>query len=80
MTRAANTQFSFADLEFLEKGVRLKPTLHAVSDFIVGHGHVIDELRRDLNRGLKNPHTGRRTGELHTAFRSPLHRSQSVEI
>ncbi len=59
MTRAASSQFSFADLEFLEQGVRLEPMLQTVSDFIDGHGHVIDKVRRDLNRGLKNPHTGR---------------------
>jgi transposase, IS5 family len=59
MTRAASSQFSFADLEFLEQGVRLEPMLQAISDFIDGHGHVIDKVRRDLNRGLKNPHTGR---------------------
>jgi len=60
MTRAVNSQFSFADLEFLEQGVRLDPMLQTISDFIDGHGHVIEKVRRDLNRGLKNPHTGRR--------------------
>lgn len=59
MTRAASSQFSFADLEFLEQGVRLEPMLQMISDFIDRHGHVIDKVRRDLNRGLKNPHTGR---------------------
>jgi IS5 family transposase len=59
MTRAVSSQFSFADLEFLDQGVRLEPMLQAISDFIDGHGHLIDKVRRDLNRGLKNPHTGR---------------------
>ena len=59
MTRAASSQFSFADLEFLDQGVRLEPMLQAISDFIDGHGHLVDKVRRDLNRGLKNPHTGR---------------------
>jgi len=59
MTRAASPQFSFADLEFLEQGVCLEPMLQTISDFIDRHGHVIDKVRRDLNRGLKNPHTGR---------------------
>jgi IS5 family transposase len=59
MTRAVSSQFTFADLEFLDQGVRLEPMLQAISDFIDGHGHLIDKVRRDLNRGLKNPHTGR---------------------
>ncbi len=59
MTRFTSCQFSFADLEFLDQGVRLEPMLQTISDFIDGHGHLIDKVRRDLNRGLKNPHTGR---------------------
>ena len=59
MTRAASSQFSFADLEFLDQGVRLEPMLQAISNFIDGHGDLIDKVRRDLNRGLKHPHTGR---------------------
>jgi IS5 family transposase len=59
MTRAASSQVSFADLEFLEQGVRLEPMLKAISDFLDDHGHLIDKVRRDLNRGLKNPKTGR---------------------
>jgi len=59
MTRAVSSQFSFADLEFLEQGVRLEPMLQTISDFIDSHGVVIDKVRRDLNRGLKKPHTGR---------------------
>jgi IS5 family transposase len=59
MTRSTSSQFSFADLEFLEQGVRLEPMLQTISDFIDGHGHLIDKVRRDLDRGLKNPHTGR---------------------
>ncbi len=59
MTRSTSSQFSFADLEFLDQGVCLEPMLQTISDFIDGHGHLIDKVRRDLNRGLKNPHTGR---------------------
>jgi IS5 family transposase len=59
MTRSMSSQISFADLEFLDQGVRLEPTLQAISDFIDQHGHVVDKVRRDLDRGLKNPHTGR---------------------
>ncbi len=59
MTRCASAQFSFADLEFLDQGVRLEPMLQAISDFINDHGHLVDKVRRDLDRGLKNPKTGR---------------------
>jgi IS5 family transposase len=59
MTRSMSPQTSFADLEFLSQGVRLEPILQAISDFIDQHGHLIDKVRRDLERGLKNPKTGR---------------------
>jgi transposase, IS5 family len=59
MTRCASSQISFADLEFLNQGVRLEPMLQAISDFIDQHGHLVDKVRRDLQRGLKNPKTGR---------------------
>jgi len=59
MTRSTNAQTSFAGLEFLGQGVRLEPILQAISEFIDQHGHLIDKVRRDLNRGLKNPKTGR---------------------
>ena len=59
MTRSANAQISFADLEFLDQGVRLEPILQAISDFIDQHCHLVDRVRRDLVRGLKNPKTGR---------------------
>jgi IS5 family transposase len=54
-----SSQISFADLEFLDQGVRLEPMLQAISDFIDNHGHLVDKVRRDLDRGLKNPGTGR---------------------
>ncbi len=59
MTRSANAQISFADLEFLDQGVRLEPILQAISEFIDKHAHLVDKVRRDLNRGLKNPKAGR---------------------
>jgi IS5 family transposase len=59
MTRSTSSQITFADLEFLVQGVRLEPMLQAISDFIDEHGHLINKVRQDLNRGLKNPKTGR---------------------
>jgi IS5 family transposase len=59
MTRLSKSQTSFADLEFLGQGVRLEPMLQAISDFIDQHGHLVEKVRRDLERGLKNAQTGR---------------------
>jgi len=59
MTRAADPQFSFADLEFLNQGVQLDPLLQAISNLIDSHGELIAAVRHDLERGLKNPATGR---------------------
>ncbi len=59
MTRPTISQISFADLEFHGQGVHLEPMLQAISDFIDRHGHLAQKVRRDLQRGLKNPKTGR---------------------
>lgn len=59
MTRAADPQISFADLEFLNQNVQLDPVLAAISNFIDSHRELVELVRRDLERGLKNPATGR---------------------
>lgn len=59
MTRASDPQISFSDLELLLQGVKLDPILQAISEFIDGHAELIEVVRRDLERGLKNPATGR---------------------
>ena len=59
MTRVADLQISFADLEFLNQNVQLDPLLQNISDFIGKHAELIAIVRRDLERGLKNPATGR---------------------
>ena len=59
MSRASHSQFSFADLELQNLGIRLDPTLQAVSDFLDRQQHLVDKIRQDLERGLKSPHTGR---------------------
>jgi transposase, IS5 family len=33
--------------------------LQLISEFLDGHDELIEPVRRDLQRGLKNPHTGR---------------------
>ncbi len=59
MSRAANPQISFADLELLQQGLVLEPLLQAISDFLADHEEMIETIRRDLRRGLKRPDTGR---------------------
>ena len=59
MTRAADPQISFADLEFLNQNVKLDPLLQNISDFIGQHAKLVEIVRRDLERSLKNPATGR---------------------
>ena len=59
MSRAANPQISFADWELLRQGLVLEPLLQAISDFLDDHEEMIETIRGDLRRGLKNPDTGR---------------------
>jgi len=57
--RAAKPQISFADWELLQQGILLEPLLQSISDFLDDHEEMIEAVRRDLQRGLKNPGTGR---------------------
>ena len=50
---------SFADLELLRQGVRLEPLLQAICDFLDKQPVLIEQVRRDLVRGLKAPDKGR---------------------
>jgi len=59
MSRTVNRQVSFADLELMHQGMCLEPILQGISDFIAKHGNLVDRVRRDLQRGLKKPATGR---------------------
>ena len=59
MSRATDPQVSFADLEFLKQGIQLESTLKAIAAFLDMHASLVDGVRRDLERGLKNPATGR---------------------
>ena len=53
-------QPSFADLEFLRQGVVLEGELQAISDFLDEHEEMVEAIRGDLRRGLKNPDAGRK--------------------
>ena len=57
--RDADAQITFADLEFLQQGIRLDPLLQKISDFLDDHNELVELVRCDLERGLKEPGTGR---------------------
>ena len=59
MARPAARQMSFADLELLRQGVRLEPLLQAICDFLDKQPALVERVRRDLVRGLKQPDHGR---------------------
>jgi IS5 family transposase len=42
-----------------QQGVVLEPALQVISDFLDDHDELIEAIRGDLQRGLKNPQTGR---------------------
>ena len=59
MSRLAQPQLSFADLELRCQGVHLDPLLQGVLAFLDGQAALVEQVRQDLVRGLKNPNTGR---------------------
>ena len=59
MSRAANPQISFADWELMRQRLVLEPLLQAIADFLDDHEEMIETIRGDLRRGLKNADTGR---------------------
>ena len=60
MTRATTRQISFADWELMRQHVQLEPELQAISDLLDDQKDIIEYIRCDLVRGLKNPGSGRR--------------------
>jgi IS5 family transposase len=59
MSRTLDPQLSFADLELRSQGVHLDPTLRGIDAFLDQHSALIEQVRLDLERGLKKPTTGR---------------------
>jgi len=51
---------TLVDWVLTQQGVRLDPALQAISDFLDEQDALIERVRRDLERGLKRPNTGRR--------------------
>jgi transposase, IS5 family len=70
MTRATSPQVSFADLEFRAQNITLDPLLREVSNFFDQHETLVEQVRQDLERGLKNPATGRHGLEASQVLRS----------
>jgi transposase, IS5 family len=60
VTRAAARQISFADVELMQQGVRLEPLLETISSFLDRQHEMIERVRHDLVRSLKQPRKGRR--------------------
>ncbi len=59
MSRIPDPQFSFADLELRRQGVQLDPTLQGIAEFLDQRSTLVENVRLDLERGLKRPTTGR---------------------
>src|SRR5215472_8733808 len=59
MSRRPEPQLSFADLELHHQGIHLDPLLQGILTFLDDHATLVEQVRQDLVRGLKNPHTGR---------------------
>jgi len=59
MSRLAELQLSFADLELRNQRVQLDPLLQGILGFLDDHASLVEYVRLDLTRGLKNPSTGR---------------------
>jgi IS5 family transposase len=52
-------QLSFADLQLQNQGVHLDPTLQRIAGFLDEHSALVEQVRKDLERGLKKPAGGR---------------------
>jgi IS5 family transposase len=59
MSRIPEPQLSFADLALRQQGVHLDPLLQGILTFLDEHAALVEQVRQDLVRGLKNPNTGR---------------------
>jgi IS5 family transposase len=57
--RLVEPQLSFADAELRNQGVHLDPLLQGILAFLDDHATLVEQVRQDLVRGLKKPHTGR---------------------
>jgi len=59
MSRLPIQQLSFADIQLQAHGVHLDTTLQRIANFLEAHSALVECVRKDLERGLKNPNAGR---------------------
>jgi IS5 family transposase len=59
MSRLLIPQLSFVDLQLQHLGIHLDPALQRIADFLKQHADLVEFVRKDLERGLKNPGAGR---------------------
>jgi IS5 family transposase len=59
MPRTTEPQISFADWELMQQEIALPPLLATISDLLEKHQEWIEQIRTDLQRGLKRPEMGR---------------------
>src|SRR3972149_1820160 len=57
--RATDPQITFADLEFMSQGIQLDPVLEQILRFVTENAALVESVRKQLDRGLKKPKTGR---------------------
>jgi IS5 family transposase len=59
LSRLAEPQLSFADVELRHQGIHLDPQLQGILNLLDDHAALVEQVRQDLVRGLKKPDTGR---------------------
>src|SRR3972149_1409972 len=57
--RAPDPQITFADLEFMSQGIQLDPVLEQILRFVTENAALVESVRKQHDRGLKKPKTGR---------------------
>src|SRR5262249_49138142 len=56
--RATDRPMTLIDIALMHQAVQLDPVLASISDFIDEHDEIVERVRKDLVRDLKNPDTG----------------------
>ena len=60
MSRVSGSPIGVTNEQLARHGIRLEPVLQAISDFLDENDELVELVRCDLTRGLKNPARGRR--------------------
>src|SRR2546425_11909415 len=79
--RSLPPQLSFADLELQFQGVQLDPLLRTIAEFLDQHLTLIEQVRKDLERGLEErPHRTQRHRSLAGAPLAGSHARQELGL